>query len=148
MAHPANPPFRSDLFYAVQNEDYASERAVVGRLWRGRPLRVLMVASSGENALSVLADERIAEVHAVDTNPAQVHLAELRRAAVAAINRDDQLHLLGSDGAAPGSAGAAVRQRCTRWSGRSCPRSAGPGGTNGAIARSPSGFTSSAAMTS
>jgi hypothetical protein len=66
------PAFRSDLFYSVQNEDYRTELAVLKRVHRGAPLRVLMVASAGENPLSVLADPMVGEVHAVDTNPAQV----------------------------------------------------------------------------
>ncbi|MBI1876930.1 MAG: DUF3419 family protein [Chloroflexi bacterium] len=49
-----NPPFKSDIFYSVQNEDYQTELVVLHRLDRGAPLRVLMVASSGENILSLL----------------------------------------------------------------------------------------------
>ncbi len=90
--------FRSDIFYSVQNEDYQTELAVLKHLFHSEPQRVLMVASSGENALSVLADEGVHEVHAVDTNPAQIQLCELRRTAVKHLTRDEQLALLGSDG--------------------------------------------------
>jgi S-adenosylmethionine:diacylglycerol 3-amino-3-carboxypropyl transferase len=103
------PPFLSDLFYSVQNEDFRTELEVLRRVHRGAPLRVLMVASAGENPLSVLADPMVGEVHAVDTNPAQVHLCELRRRALGGLSRDDQLALLGADGAAPGARGAARR---------------------------------------
>ena len=89
--------FRSDIFYSVQNEDYQTELAVVHHLYQGEPLRVLMVASSGENALSVLADDHVGEVHAVDTNPAQIQLCELRRTALRHCSRAEQLSLLAAD---------------------------------------------------
>jgi len=104
-----SPSFRSDVFYSVQNEDYRTEVAVLRRLRRPGPVRVLMVASAGENPLSVLAEHPDTEVHAVDTNAAQVHLCALRRTAVARLSREEQLQLLGADGPAPGAAGAASR---------------------------------------
>jgi hypothetical protein len=88
-----NPPFKSALAYSVQNEDYETELEVIRRMDRAAPLRVLLVASSGENALSVLTQDRVGEVWAVDLNPAQIHLCELRAAAVSALSRDDQLVL-------------------------------------------------------
>ncbi len=103
------PSFRSDIFYSVQNEDYRTEVAVLRRLSRSGPVRVLMVASAGENVLSVLAAEPNADVYAVDTNPAQIHLCALRRSAVAHLSRARHLQLLGSDGLAAGDAGAATR---------------------------------------
>lgn len=90
-----NPPFKSDLFYSVQNEDYQTELAVIDRIYRDAPLRVLMVASSGENALSLLTQATVAHVVAVDLNPAQLHLCELRRTAAEHLTRDEQLRLLG-----------------------------------------------------
>lgn len=89
--------FVSPLFYSVQNEDYATELALLARQDPSRPKRVLMVASAGENALSVLTDPSVAEVHAVDINPAQIHLCELRRAALLRLDRDDHLRLFASD---------------------------------------------------
>lgn len=106
-----SPGFRSELFYSVQNEDYRTELAVLRHLRRPGRLRVLMVASAGENPLSVLAEYPDADVHAVDTNAAQVHLCELRRVAVAHLARQEHLQLLGADGSAPGAAGAAPRLR-------------------------------------
>jgi len=91
------PPFKSDIFYSVQNEDYETELAVLQRIERSAPLRVLMIASSGENVLSVLTDERVGSVDAVDLNPAQLHLCELRRTALHHLGRDEQLQLLGAD---------------------------------------------------
>ena len=90
------PPFRSDIFYSVQNEDYETELAVINYLYKNKPLRVLLVASSGENALSLLTRESVGKVDAVDINPAQLHLCELRRSALEALTRDEQLRMLGA----------------------------------------------------
>ena len=103
-----NPPFASAIFYSVQNEDYQTELAVVRHM--GRPAaRVLVIASSGENALSLLAQDTVAEVWGVDTNPAQLQLCELRRVAAEHLTRDEQLRLLGADPATVGPTGAAER---------------------------------------
>lgn len=99
--HPLTPAFVSALSYSVQNEDYATELAVVEQLDRNRPLRLLMVASSGENVLSVLTQERVAGVWAVDLNPAQVHVCALRAAACQALTRDEQLVFLGATAGTP-----------------------------------------------
>lgn len=89
-------PFVTEIAYSVQNEDYQTELAVLERVYAGRPLRVLMVASSGENALSILTQPNVASVAALDLNPALIHLCELRRAALEHLSRDDQLRLLGA----------------------------------------------------
>ena len=73
------PPFASAIFYSVQNEDYQTELAVLRHIYDGSAMRVLVIASSGENALSLLTQDTVAEVCAVDTNPAQLHLCALRR---------------------------------------------------------------------
>jgi hypothetical protein len=39
-----NPSFRSEITYSVQNEDYRTELAVLRHIYRGAPLRVLMIA--------------------------------------------------------------------------------------------------------
>jgi S-adenosylmethionine:diacylglycerol 3-amino-3-carboxypropyl transferase len=106
---PYSPPFRSALFYSVQNEDYQTELAVLRRIEQGSRLRVLMVASSGENALSLLTQDFVADVYAVDISAAQLHLCELRRTAAKHLTRDEQLLLLGADPAAVHAAGAPVR---------------------------------------
>jgi S-adenosylmethionine:diacylglycerol 3-amino-3-carboxypropyl transferase len=99
-----NPPFKSDIFYSVQNEDYQTELAVLQRLDNGPAQRVLMIASSGENVLSLLTQADVVSVDAVDINPAQLHLCELRRTALEHLTRDEQLGLLGADSVTPGSA--------------------------------------------
>ncbi|MBK8136845.1 MAG: DUF3419 family protein [Chloroflexi bacterium] len=91
--------FVSPLFYSVQNEDYATELALLARQDPTTPKRVLMIASSGENILSVLTDPSVAELHAVDVNPAQLHLCDLRRAALMSLSRDEHLQLFASDAA-------------------------------------------------
>jgi S-adenosylmethionine-diacylglycerol 3-amino-3-carboxypropyl transferase len=104
-----SPPFRSDLFYAVQNEDYHTERAVLQRISRLPPHRILMVASAGENVLSLLTHDTIASIDAVDLNLAQLHLCELRRTAIEHLTRDEQLRLFGSDPSTVGASGATDR---------------------------------------
>lgn len=100
-----NPPFKSDLFYSVQNEDYRTEMAVLDRLEPYAPLRVLMIASAGENVLSLLTMESVAGIEAVDVIPAQLQLCELRQIAVDHLSGDEQLRLFGSDSADPDPAG-------------------------------------------
>jgi S-adenosylmethionine-diacylglycerol 3-amino-3-carboxypropyl transferase len=104
-----NPSFKSDIFYSVQNEDYQTELAVLRRIHRQRPLRVLLVASAGENALSLLTQDIVASVDAVDINPAQLHLCELRRTALEHLTRDEQLRLLGADPSTSRTEGEAER---------------------------------------
>ncbi len=103
------PPFQSPIFYSVQNEDYRTELAALAQMERPAPLRVLLVASSGENALSLLTQERVGQLYAVDINPAQLHLCELRRTASAHLSRDEQLTLLGADPATVGPMGSSQR---------------------------------------
>lgn len=105
------PPFRSPLFYSVQNEDYRSELAVIHRLDQTHPLRILLVASSGENALNLLTQKSVGEVYAVDINAAQLRLCELRCTASQYLSRDEQLVLLGADPATVGPVGSAQRLR-------------------------------------
>jgi S-adenosylmethionine:diacylglycerol 3-amino-3-carboxypropyl transferase len=104
-----NPPFQSDIFYSVQNEDYRTEMAVLRRLEPYAPLRVLMIASAGENLLSLLTMETVGSIEAVDMIPAQLQLCELRQSAVEHLTRDEQLRLFGSDASTPGPAGQTVR---------------------------------------
>lgn len=103
------PSFQSSIFYSVQNEDYRTELAVLKRIDSPASLRVLLVASSGENALSLLTQERIGQLYAVDINPTQLHLCELRRSATHHLSRDEQLALLGADPATVGAMGRAER---------------------------------------
>jgi S-adenosylmethionine:diacylglycerol 3-amino-3-carboxypropyl transferase len=102
------PPFVSDVFYAVQNEDMQTERAVLQQLGRAQQ-RVLMIASSGENVLGLLCQPEVAFIDAVDLSLAQIQLCALRITAAQQLGRDDQLVLLGCDPALAGPAGAAER---------------------------------------
>jgi S-adenosylmethionine:diacylglycerol 3-amino-3-carboxypropyl transferase len=104
-----NPPFRSDITYSVQNEDYRTELAALQHIDRGAPLRALMVASSGENVLSLLTLAMVASVDAVDLNPAQIYLCELRRTALESLARDEQLRLFGAHPSFPRAGDVADR---------------------------------------
>jgi S-adenosylmethionine-diacylglycerol 3-amino-3-carboxypropyl transferase len=67
-----------------------------------RPLRVMVVGSGGCTALSLLAHPNVERVDAIDINPAQLHLIELRRGALAHIKLDMQLRFIGEiDGVSP-----------------------------------------------
>lgn len=103
------PPFKSDIFYSVQNEDYQTELAVLNQIRRDA-LRVILVASSGENALSLLSLDTVGHLDAVDMNPAQLRLCDLRRAAAQSLTRDEQLQLLGADSDAPSAGNDQVRR--------------------------------------
>lgn len=108
MFTPPAPTFQSELFYSVQNEDVATELAVLRHLGRAGQ-RVLMIASAGENVLGVLCRPEVSYVDAVDLSLAQVQLCALRCAAAEQLSRDEQLTLLGCDPALAGPAGADAR---------------------------------------
>lgn len=95
---PLAPP-DSDLAYAHVHEDPALEMSLVELLAKelGRPLRVAVVASGGCTALSLLSSEHVARVDAIDLNPAQLHLVDLKRAGIARLSLDEQRTLLGHD---------------------------------------------------
>ncbi|MEP0833323.1 BtaA family protein [Microcoleus sp. AS-A8] len=75
-------PF-SEIAFSQVREDPKIELRVIEQLQerQGHPLRVLLVASGGCMALSLLASSAVAQIEAVDLNPAQLHLVELRRQA-------------------------------------------------------------------
>jgi S-adenosylmethionine:diacylglycerol 3-amino-3-carboxypropyl transferase len=102
------PPFESDLFYAVQNEDVHSELALLRELDRPRQ-RVLMIASAGENALGLLCQPEVVSIDAVDLSLAQIQLCTLRCAAAEQLSRDEQLTLFGCEPALAGPGGAPAR---------------------------------------
>jgi S-adenosylmethionine:diacylglycerol 3-amino-3-carboxypropyl transferase len=102
------PPFVSDIFYSVQNEDVASELAVVEQIGRSEQ-RVLLIASGGENVLGLLCQPEIAHVDAVDLSLAQIQLCRLRCAAAQQLSRDEQLALLGCDPTRAGPVGVTDR---------------------------------------
>lgn len=102
------PPFVSDIFYSVQNEDVNTELTMLQHIGRSGQ-RVLMIASAGENVLGLLCQPEVASIDAVDLSSAQVQLCTLRSAAVEQLNRDEQLTFLGCDPALAGTIGAAER---------------------------------------
>lgn len=102
------PPFLSDVFYSVQNEDVNTERAILEYAGRSNQ-RVLMIASAGENVLGLLCRPEVAWIDAIDLSLAQVQLCTLRSAAVQLFNRDEHLLFLGCDPALAGTTGAAER---------------------------------------
>ncbi len=89
------PP--SDIAFSQVREDPNIELQVIDQLIASssHPLRVLMVASGGCTALSLLSRPGIAHIDAVDPNIAQLHLVELRRQALMGLTLEEQLHLLG-----------------------------------------------------
>ncbi|MBL8152939.1 MAG: DUF3419 family protein, partial [Anaerolineae bacterium] len=97
------PSFKSRISYSVQNEDYQTEMAVLRHMPLNSSQQVLLIASSGETALTLLTLPAVAHVYAVDMNPAQLHLCDLRRAAAMSLPQDQQLRLLGAESFPPGS---------------------------------------------
>lgn len=90
-----SPP--SDIAFSQVREDPSIELRVIERLSASQrhPLRVLLVASGGCTALSLLSSPAIAQIDAVDANLAQLHLVELRRQALIQFSLQEQFHLLG-----------------------------------------------------
>jgi S-adenosylmethionine-diacylglycerol 3-amino-3-carboxypropyl transferase len=102
----AKPPRPTELAFSQVREDWRIEWQVLDLLQRRsngsqRPLRVLMVASGGCTALSLLAHSSVGQIDAVDCNLAQLALVELRRQALRHLSSPDQLDLIG-DGRAEG----------------------------------------------
>ncbi|MBD2461089.1 DUF3419 family protein [Oscillatoria sp. FACHB-1407] len=98
MTYPASDPI-SEIAFSQVREDPRVELSLVDYLAerQNHPLRVLLVASGGCTALSLLVSPAIAQVEAVDLNPAQLHLVELRRHALVHLSLEDQLQLIGAD---------------------------------------------------
>jgi S-adenosylmethionine-diacylglycerol 3-amino-3-carboxypropyl transferase len=90
---------RSDLAFSQVREDYTVELRVIDRLAQtyNRPLRILLIASGGCTALSLLALPEVGEIVAVDANIAQLHLVELRRQALLNLSLTAQLNLIGAN---------------------------------------------------
>jgi S-adenosylmethionine-diacylglycerol 3-amino-3-carboxypropyl transferase len=93
-------PSHSDLAFAQVREDWRIEWQVLDRLSQNqsRPLRVLLVASGGCTALSLLAHPSVGAVDAVDANAAQLALLQLRATALAYLTPADQWVLLATGG--------------------------------------------------
>ncbi|MEW6688775.1 MAG: DUF3419 family protein [Pseudomonadota bacterium] len=81
----------TDLYFAQVREDSMVERALqTERASR----RIVCIGSGGCTALSLLRDE-VERVYAVDSNPAQCALLELKKAAVGLLDRDAYLAFVG-----------------------------------------------------
>ncbi|PZO42227.1 MAG: DUF3419 domain-containing protein [Pseudanabaena frigida] len=89
----------SEIAFSQVREDPRIELRVIQELAKrqNHSLRVLLVASGGCTVLSLLASPAIARIDAVDLNPAQLHLVELRRQALLHLPLVDQLRLIGAD---------------------------------------------------
>ncbi|MBW4511703.1 MAG: BtaA family protein [Scytonematopsis contorta HA4267-MV1] len=96
----------SELAFSQVREDPLIELTVVKQLLFSRnqtneeTLKTLIIASGGCTALSLLTIPQL-EIEAVDLNPAQLHLVELRRQALLHLCLDEQLQLIGADVATP-----------------------------------------------
>ncbi|MEP0871351.1 BtaA family protein [Trichocoleus desertorum AS-A10] len=90
------PP--SEIAFSQVREDPLTEWQLVERLAKqqGHPLRILLVASGGCTALSLLAHPAIAQIDAVDLNPAQLHLVTLKLTALLHLSLPEQWRLLGA----------------------------------------------------
>lgn len=83
--------------FGLSQEDERSE----GRALDLRPAdRVLSIVSAGEMPLSLLS-MGVAQVLAIDVDPAQLHLARLKLAAACALERSDAIRFLGYRTASP-----------------------------------------------
>lgn len=81
----------NEIYFAQIREDAEVERALVAR---HPSCRLAVVASGGCTALSLL-DDTVETVHAIDANPAQAALVELKKAAIHALDRDAYLGFIG-----------------------------------------------------
>jgi len=99
VTYSSNPQIVSEIAFSQVREDPRIELRVIQKLAKRQPhsLRVLLVASGGCTALSLLACPEIAQIDAVDLNPAQLHLVELRRQALMHLPLEEQLQLIGAD---------------------------------------------------
>ena len=86
-----------DLYFAQIREDSLVERALVAER---APARILCIGSGGCTALSLLSD-RVEQVLAVDANPAQCALMELKKEAVRELTRAEYLAFIGEQPGQP-----------------------------------------------
>ncbi|NES93784.1 MAG: DUF3419 family protein [Desertifilum sp. SIO1I2] len=89
----------SEIAFSQTREDPNIELQIIEQLATniGHSLRVLLIASGGCTALSLLVHPAIASIEAVDLNPAQLHLVELRRQALLHLDLNAQLQFIGAD---------------------------------------------------
>jgi S-adenosylmethionine-diacylglycerol 3-amino-3-carboxypropyl transferase len=93
--------YRSDLAFSQVREDPEIERGVIERVAcrLGRPVRVLAIASGGCTVLHLASSPAVESIVAIDANPAQLHLVELKRATLRALSPVEGLAFL--EGRAP-----------------------------------------------
>jgi S-adenosylmethionine-diacylglycerol 3-amino-3-carboxypropyl transferase len=89
---------QSDISFSQVREDPTIELRVIQQLaqTQNHPLRILIIASGGCTVLSLLSEANIQQIDAVDLNPAQLHLVELRRQALLHLQVKEQLDLIGA----------------------------------------------------
>lgn len=87
---------KPDFIWAMQNEDYAVEFSLLDKISKDKK-RVLIIASAGDNSLSLLCRDDISEVVGVDMVNSQLHICELKRTAAQKLSREDTISLLGMD---------------------------------------------------
>ena len=83
----------SAIHFAQIREDAEVERSLVGRF---APERLVVIGSGGCTALSLLSDS-VRSVVCIDSNPAQCALIELRKAAIAMLDRESYMAFIGDD---------------------------------------------------
>jgi S-adenosylmethionine-diacylglycerol 3-amino-3-carboxypropyl transferase len=88
--HPKEP----EVVFGQVQEDPAVELAALARC---EPAATVFCVGSGGCVALWLLSARPAAVHAVDINPAQIHLIELKRAAFRELSREDLVAALTSD---------------------------------------------------
>jgi S-adenosylmethionine-diacylglycerol 3-amino-3-carboxypropyl transferase len=103
----------SDVMFSQVREDWRIEWQVLDRLNQTlqKPLRALIVASGGCTALSLLAHPGLAQLDAVDGNPAQLALLRLRSAAMAELESAEQWIFLAKSGVSLAAARLAIYDR-------------------------------------
>jgi S-adenosylmethionine-diacylglycerol 3-amino-3-carboxypropyl transferase len=86
----------TDLYFAQIREDSMVERTLADRY---RPKTVAVIGSGGCTAFSLLRDD-VQTIYAIDFNPAQAALIELKKAAIGTMSREEYLAFAGeTDGA-------------------------------------------------
>ncbi len=110
----------SDIAFSQVREDWRIEWQVLDRITPVQPgpalpvpqrLRVLLVASGGCTALSLLAHPRVGTIDAIDQNPTQLHLVELRRQALRHLSLPEQFVLIASGADDRGAIRSAIYDR-------------------------------------
>lgn len=86
----------ADIFFAQIREDSRVERCLTESY---HPSSIVTIGSGGCTSFSVLSDE-VEVVYAIDQNPAQTAMIELKKAAIQRLSRDEFLSFIGEAEAA------------------------------------------------